>query len=160
MSGRLASLWAARTPRERWLLGIMLGLVGAVLVWLLILRPLADLESAARERHGAAVEALAAARTQAAAIAALEKAKPATAQGPPEALVGQAAAEAGFQLSRLQPAGEGKVSVSIAAARPQALFGWLAQLEAQRGLIVEQLSTSANADRTLSAEVTLRARRG
>ena len=160
MTARLIAAWNARSPRERWLLGIMLALVGAVLVWLLILRPLGDTLSDARERHGRAVEALAEARGQAAAITALQKANPPSVQGPLEAVVGQAASEAGFQLSRLAPEGEGRVGVSIGAARPQALFGWLAGLEAGRGLIVEQANISANADKTLSAQVTLKARRG
>ena len=59
MSARLKALWMARTARERWLLGVMLAPVALVLVWLAILTPLSDMLSAARQRHGEAVEALA-----------------------------------------------------------------------------------------------------
>ncbi len=159
MSARFKALWEARTPRERWLLGAMLALFALVLAWLLILRPLGDMLSAAKERHGNAVAALAEARAQAAAIAALERQRPAAIQGPIDQAVAAAASEAGFKLSQLQPEGPGRVAIAIATARPQALFGWIAGLEAQ-GYIVERMSASSNPDRTLAAQVVLRARGG
>jgi general secretion pathway protein M len=159
MSARLKALWLARSPRERWLLGVMLALVALVLVWLLILRPLSDMLSAARQRHGEAVAALAEARSQAAAIAALEKDRPAPFAGPIDAAVAAAASDAGFQLSGLQAEGAGRVSLAIGSAKPQALFGWIAALEAQ-GYIVQSLTASSNPDRTLSARMVLRARGG
>jgi general secretion pathway protein M len=159
MSARLKALWLARTSRERWLLGVMLALVALVLVWLLILRPLSDMLSAARQRHGEAVAALEQARSQAAAIGALEKDRPAPSAGPIDAAVAAAASEAGFQLSGLQPEAAGRVSLSIGAAKAQALFGWVARLEGQ-GYIVQSLTATSNPDRTLSAQVVLRARGG
>jgi len=159
MSARLRALWMARTPRERWLLGVMLALVAVVLVWLLILRPLADMLSAARQRHGEAVAALAEARSQAAAIAALERNRPAPFAGPIDTAVAAAASEAGFQLSGLQAQGAGRVSLAIGSAKPQALFSWIAGLETQ-GYIVQSLTASSNPDRTLSAQIVLRARAG
>jgi general secretion pathway protein M len=159
MTARLRTLWLARSPRERWLLGVMLGMAALVLVWLLILRPLSDMLSSARQRHGEAVAALAEARSQAAAIATLEKNRPAPLAGPIDSAVAAAASAAGFQLSALQPEGEGRVSLAIGAARPQALFGWIAALEAQ-GYIVQSLSATSNPDRTLSARILLRARGG
>ena len=89
MSARLKAQWLARTPRERWLLGVMFALLALVLVWFLILRPLGDMLSAARERHGLAV--------------------------------------AGLE---------------------------------EQGYVVERLSASSNPDRTLSAQIVLRARGG
>lgn len=159
MTDRLKTLWLGRTVRERWLLGVMLALVALVLVWLLILRPLSDMLSTARQRHGEAIIALADARAQAAAIAALERNRPTTFVGPIDAAVAAAASNAGFQLSGLQSEGQGRVSLSIGAAKPQALFGWIAALEAQ-GFIVQSLTVSSNPDRTLSARIVLRARGG
>ena len=159
MSARLKALWLARSVRERWLLGVMLALVALVLVWLLILRPLSDMLSAARQRQGEAVAALAEARAQAAAIGLLERDRPAPFAGPIESAVAAAAASAGFQLSGLQAEGPGSVSLAIGAARPQALFGWVEALEAQ-GYIVQSLTASSNPDRTLSARIVLRARGG
>jgi general secretion pathway protein M len=157
MSARLKVLWLARSRRERWLLGVMLALVALVLVWLAILRPLSDMLSAARQRHGEAVAALAEARSQAAAIAALERNRPAPYAAPIDSAVAAAAAEAGFQLSGLQPEGSGRVSLAIGAAKPQALFGWVERLEAQ-GYIVQSLTATSNPDRTLSARIVLRTR--
>lgn len=159
MTARLKTLWLARTARERWLLGVMLALVALVLAWLLILQPLGDMLSAARQRHGEAVAALAEARSQAAAIGGLEKNRPAAMTDPIEIAVAAAASAAGFQLSGLQPEGPGRVSLAIGAARPQALFGWIGQMEAQ-GFIVERLTASSNPDRTLSAQIVLRRRGG
>jgi general secretion pathway protein M len=137
----------------------MLALVALVLVWLAILRPLSDMLSAARQRHGEAVEALAEARSQAAAIAALERSRPAPFAGPIDTAIAAAASEVGFQLSAIQAEGPGRVSLAIGAAKPQALFGWIAGLEAQ-GYIVQSLTASSNPDRTLSARIVLRARGG
>lgn len=159
MSARLKVLWLARTPRERWLLGVMLALVGLVLVWLLILRPLSDMLSAARQRHGEAVAALAEARSQAAAIGLLERNRPAPFAGSIDTAVAAAASQAGFQLSGLQAEGQGRVSLAIGAAKPEALFGWIGALEAQ-GYIVQTLTATSNPDRTLSARIVLRARGG
>ena len=157
MSARLRALWLARTPRERWLLGIMFALAALVLIWFLVIRPLGDMLSQARERHGQAVAALAEARSQAEEIAMLERGGPAAIEGPVDQALAAAASEAGFQLSALQPQGPGRVSFALGAARPQALFGWISGLEGQ-GYVVEQLSATTNPDRTLSAQITLRAR--
>jgi general secretion pathway protein M len=73
--------------------------------------------------------------------------------------VAAAASDAGFQLSGLQAEGPGRVALAIGAAKPQALFGWIAALEAQ-GYIVQSLTVSSNPDRTLSARIVLRARGG
>lgn len=159
MIERLKAWWLARSARERWLLGVMLALVGLVVVWLLILRPLADMLSTARQRHGEAVSALAEARSQAAAISALDRNRPAALAGPIDTAVAAAASAAGFQLSGLQAEGPGRVSLAIGSAKPQALFGWISALEAQ-GYIVQSVTVSSNPDRTLSARIALRARGG
>jgi general secretion pathway protein M len=159
MSARLRAMWLARTPRERWLLGVMFALAALVLAWFLVLRPLGDMLSEAKERHGNAVAALAETRSQAAAIAALERRQPAAAAEPAETAVAAAASQAGFQPSSLQAEGPGRVSLAIGAARPQALFGWVAALEEQ-GFVVERLNASSNPDRTLSAQILLRRRGG
>ncbi|HEU0134014.1 MAG TPA: type II secretion system protein GspM [Allosphingosinicella sp.] len=159
MNARIRALWLARSPRERWLLGVMLALLALVVAWMLILRPLGDLLSAARERHGEAVANLAEARAQAAAIGGLERNRPAPLSGPLDMAIMAAASEAGFQLSGVQPEGPGRVSIAIAAARPPALFGWVERLEGQ-GFVVERLSASSNPDRTLSAQIVLRSRGG
>jgi general secretion pathway protein M len=129
-----------------------------VLGWLLLVRPLGDALSRARERHGSAVVALAQARTQAAEIDRLQKQAPPANSEPLTLLVSQAAGTAGFPIKSVDEVGGG-VRLAIEAARPQAFFAWVGEMEA-RGLIVVQLTARPNADRSLAAEVTFRMRQG
>ncbi len=153
MSATLALWWRDRSPRERGLLLVMVALMAFVLGWLLVVRPLSDALDAAKARHGAAVIALGEARARAGTDGA-----PAPAPAlPVDALVGRTAAEAGFAGARIAAQGPARATVAIDAARPQALFGWLARLE-QGGLVVERLRARANSDRTLAVEATLQAR--
>jgi general secretion pathway protein M len=145
------SWWLSRSARERMLLGVMLALFAVLLAWMLVVRPLADALDAAKRRHGEAVVALAEARV---------RARPATGPavaGPVDILVSQTAADAGFANVRVAAQGPARASAALDAARPQALFGWIGEME-RRGLVVERLHASANPDRTLSAEISLRAR--
>ena len=148
----MSAWWDLRSARERLLLGIMFALLGLVLVWLIVVRPLADTLESARQRHGEAVVALAEARAR----------LPSAAEGPAaagqaDAIVAETASAAGFAGARIARRGAAGASVAVDAARPQALFGWIAEME-RRGLVVERLRAQANADRTLSAEIALRVR--
>ena len=145
--------------REQRLILVMLALAALVLAWLLVVRPLSDALVEAKARHAAAAVELAEARGAAAEIARLEKqGGGGAAAGPLDALLSRSAAEAGFPVSRIQPAGEG-VTIAMDAARPQAFFSWVGQMEAQ-GLIVARLNARANADRTIAVEATFRKRGG
>ncbi len=146
--------WQARSERERWLVGAMLALAAILLIWLLIVRPLADALDAAKMRHGEAAVMLAQARARAQPSAVAGPA----AVGPVDAIAARTAAGAGFPGARIASQGPGRATISLDAARPQALFGWIAQME-QQGLVVERLRAQANQDHTLSAEMTLGARR-
>jgi len=145
--------WQARSPRERVLLAIMSALSVFVLGWLLVVRPLSDSLDAARARHGAAVIALGEARTRAQAGASAGTA-PAL---PVDSLIARTARDAGFAGARIAAQGGARATVAIDAARPQALFAWIAGLE-RSGLRVERLRAQANSDRTLAVEAGLAAR--
>ena len=140
--------WEMRSTRERRLLAIMLALLAILVLWLAVVRPLADALEAARLQHDAAVVALAEAR------AARPAAAPA-AVGRADSIVAETAAAAGFTGVRIARLGPARASAAVDSARPQALFGWIAEME-RRGLVVERLRVQANADRTLSAELALR----
>jgi general secretion pathway protein M len=146
--------WAERSRRERRLILVMLALAVTVLGWLMVVRPLSDRLDAAKTRHAVATVALGEARARlrqgagpAAAAAAL----------PADSLIGRTASEAGFTNARIASQGPMRASVAIDAARPQALFAWVLRLE-QSGLVVERLRARANSDRTITAEIALRAR--
>ena len=158
MIASLQAWWRARSRREQMLLLILFVLFGITFAWLLVVRPLGDSLAAARERHNNAVIALAEAKAGAAAIGRLERERPASVRGAVDALVMESASAAGFQLSRIQAEGAGKVNLAIEAARPQALFAWVSEMETKNGLIVERLTANANSDRSLSAQIAFRAR--
>ncbi len=154
MMDRTRDWWAGRSERERWMLGVMFALLGVVVLWLLIIRPIDNARARAELR-------LAAATTDAGRIAAVaEGVRTAQASAPPPlavplaTAVGQAAESNGFTLSRLDPQGD-KVAIAIATARSPALFTWLGALEKQ-GVIVDKLTLRTNSDATLAVEGVLR----
>jgi general secretion pathway protein M len=155
---RFSDWWRLRNPREQRLLLVMAALFLVVFAWLLVIRPLGDRLADARERHGRAVLALAAIRDQADAIARLERGGPAAAGGAVTDLVSMAAREAGFADAAIVAEGSGGARVSIAAARAQAFFGWIADLQRRHGLIVDQVSVRTNSDSTLAVELSVRGR--
>ena len=157
MNGTMRVWWRTRSLREQRLILFMLGLLSAVLLWLLIVQPLGDAVSRARERHGAAVLAVAEARTQAASITTLQSNAPAAPAEPIGALLSRSATEAGFPVSNLAPEGSDRATITMANVRPPAFFGWIGQMES-RGLIVERMSAATNSDQTLSVQVTFRGR--
>lgn len=149
----MSEWWSQRSERERRLLLVMLALLGLVLGWLLVVRPLGDALDAAKERHGAAVVALAEAEAR-------RPNAPAPASAPAlplDGLVSRSANEAGFANARVGGQGPTRATVAIDAARPQALFAWIAQLEG-RGVTVDSLRARANADQTLAVEAAFLAR--
>jgi general secretion pathway protein M len=161
MTGTLAAWLRGRTRREQRLILAMLAMAALVFAWLLVVRPLGDALAAARERYGAAVVALAEARSRSEAIGRLEKSRPPPLAEPLAAILAEAASGAGFPLSRIEPEGNGEsVTLAMAAVRPQAFFAWVEDMQGRRGLIVERLTASSNSDRTLSVQVTFRARGG
>jgi type II secretory pathway component PulM len=148
-----------RSVREQRLLLAMAILFAIVLLWLLLVRPLGDALAAARERHGEAVIARAEAQAQAEAIRSFERRRGPALTEPIDLVIGRAASEAGFQLSRIEPESGGTgVSVAIEAVKPQAFFAWVGGLEGSGGLIVASLNATANADRTLAVQATFRPR--
>jgi general secretion pathway protein M len=146
--------WTERSARERWLVATMLALAALLLAWLVVVRPLSDALDAAKMREGDAAVALAEARARAVPASLGAPA----ADGPVDAIVARTASQAGFANPRIAGQGPGRAAAAIDAARPQALFGWIAQME-QNGLAVERLRAVANPDHTLSAEMILRGRR-
>jgi general secretion pathway protein M len=152
--------WSGRTLREQRLLLAMAGLLALVLAWLIVIRPLGDALSAARERHGAAVLRLAEARGQAAAIARLTSAPAAPLPGPLTIVLNAAATEAGFPVARVEPDGPNRATLVLESVRPEAFFGWVRQMEEQRGLRVERLSATTKSDQTLAVQVSFRSRSG
>ena len=148
--------WQSLSLRERWLVSIAGLLGGGVIGWWLILLPLTDGLSAAREAHGAALDRHAAIATRVAAIRALERAgaPPAANRAPLALTLSQLATEAGLTLSRNDPASGNSASVAIANARAPALLALLDRWE-QAGLIAADLSIRRNNDGTVALTATM-----
>lgn len=158
MIERLTPWWSQRSPRERVMLLVMAALLAITLGWLLLIRPMGDALADARSRHDRAVAARGEAGAQAAEILSLEKGGAPALTGPIQTWLEQKAGEAGFSAARVEPVGADKATVAINAVRPQAFFGWVADMEGRDGLIIDKLSATTNNDATLSVEATFRAR--
>ncbi|NNM77899.1 type II secretion system protein M [Sphingomonas sp. ID1715] len=154
MTARFMAWWRERSLREQRLLLIMFALLGLTILWLGIYRPVESALSAARERHQQAVIALGEVHAQSDALRAFGGSP--AASGPLAPIVTQAATEAGFANAVVAAQGERRVSISIPAARPAPVLGWIAGLEA-RGIVVERLTARANSDPTLTVDATLAA---
>jgi general secretion pathway protein M len=76
---------------------------------------------------------------------------------PLDALISRTAADAGFTAARVAGGGPNMARMTLDAARPQALFGWIATLETQ-GVRIERLQARANPDRTVAVEAAFSAR--
>lgn len=140
------------------MVAVMAALFFVIVLWLLLFRPLSDALASARERHGLAVVALGKARAQAEALADLKASPAPVVAGPIDLLLSQSATEAGFQVARVDREGPTLATIAIDAARPQAFFAWVQDMEG-KGLVVERLSATANRDQTLSVRASFRARR-
>ena len=157
MTDRFRLWFAARSLREKRLLIVMVALAAVALVWGLIIRPVNDGLSTARERHQDAVILLAETRARVKAVAAIEQQHVAPFAAPLDAIIRDRANEAGFALTSVTADGPNRVQIAIATARPGALFGWIAQLESA-GILVDSLNTTDNGDKTVSAQISFKVR--
>lgn len=157
MIERALAWFGGRSLREKRLLVVAAALALLTIVWGGIIRPVGDALSSARERHGDAVIRLAETEARLRAVERLQRDPPGALAGPLDATIRDSANQAGFPLASVQPQGQDRVDITIGAARPGALFGWIAGLE-RSGLLVDSLAITDNGDRTVSTRMTLRAR--
>ena len=155
----MKSWWRTRTLREQRLLLVMFALAALVLAWLAVIRPLSDALSDARTRHNDAVLALAEVKAAADQIRDAQQTAPSNFSAPVDMILSQSASDAGFTVTRVDREGPSQATVIIGAVRAPAFFGWVAQMQS-RGLIVDHLGATTNADQTLSVQATFRTRSG
>lgn len=152
----LTGWYQGRSLREKRLLLVMVALFALTIVWAGIIRPVRDGLASTRERHASAVVRLGQVQRQVAAVKAIQRGRPRSLEGPLADAVRARADEAGFALASLEPDGD-RVRVAIATAKPGALLGWLAGLEAD-GLLVDASTINGNGDGTVAATLTLKGR--
>lgn len=139
MMDNLKAAWAARSPREQWMLGAMFALLAIIFLWLGVARPVERAWTDARAAMLAAADTNAAIRAKVKMLKELPASATARDATPMEQLVGQSAAEAGLTLERAEAQGGDRMDIAMASVRPVALFGWLAALESQ-GIRVETMN--------------------
>ncbi|MEG3175016.1 type II secretion system protein GspM [Sphingomonas sp. RB3P16] len=156
MTDRLLPWFRTRTRREQYLLLTGAGMTLLALCFFLVV-PLGDALDSARARHADAVIALGETQARVDAVKAAQAARVAPLDAPLESVIRARANDAGFALASVVPEGSDRVQLSIASARPGALVGWIAELEAA-GILVDRLATTDNGDRTVTVQLTLKAR--
>jgi general secretion pathway protein M len=151
MKARIAELrswWAGRSPRERAMLSLMGGLIGALVVWYGVVAPSLAWRADAAERRATAEIRLALFE------AATDRLTPA----PTDPAAVQARAEPAATAMGLEvrfSAGERGLDFTVSSAATPALFGWIAALRSQYGVEPLALTVTETAEGTLSAQGTL-----
>lgn len=153
----LRTWFERRSLRERRLLLIMGALAVLTLIWAVVIRPVGDGLSSARERHANAVTRLGETEATVALLRAAQRSRPAPLTGALADIVRVQADMAGFSLTSLDQDGADRVRIAIPSARPGALTAWLAKLE-RGGILVDSVTMTDKGDRTVSVTMTLKAR--
>ncbi len=157
MIASLRTWFTMLSLREKRLVLVAMALAVLTLFWFGLIRPVGDGLASAKVRHNDAVVRLAETERAIRALAEMQRNRPAPLSVPLDVAIREKAAAAGFTLANLTPQSNNAVQIQLAAARPSALFGWIATLEAE-GILVESVTTTDNGDKTLSAALTLKAR--
>lgn len=155
MTEQLLSWYRARSQREHYMvLGGGVAVLLAFAYFLIV--PLSDALASAKARHADAVIALGETQVRVDAVKQMQADRAAPLEAPLEALIRARANDAGFALTNVTPQGSDRVAIAIASARPGALIGWIAGLESS-GVLIDQLATTDNGDRTVAVQMTVKA---
>ncbi|SEM42559.1 general secretion pathway protein M [Sphingomonas gellani] len=148
--------FAARSLREQRLILVMLALLAVTVTWAGIIRPVGDALSSAQERQADAVTRLGETRAQVEAVRTAQALHGPALAGTLADTVRARADAAGFTLASLDPQADDRVHVTLSSARPGVLVAWLARLE-RAGVLIDSTRMTDNGDRTVSADLVLKA---
>ena len=139
--------WQGRDARERRVLSIGGIVVGAMLLWALVWKPLDDARATLAESNGRLAADVSAMR-----IATAELRDGARGDEPARQRAGQsllALADAGIRdiglgasLKRIEPAGDGRVRLRLEAIAFDPLAAWLETLSVQQGIRVAEMAAT------------------
>lgn len=147
----LKTRWAALSQREQVLIGIMLVLLALLMLTFAVIRPVRAWMEEAQPRLAKAEQV----RTSAAAAAEAVAERPSmTAQLPLSERLAAAAGNAGFELTRNQPAPDNGAEIEIASAKAPALYALLKLMESQ-GVTVRRATMTPRNDGTLGVVLVL-----
>jgi general secretion pathway protein M len=155
MMERLSSWFVNLSVREKLLVSVAGLLVSGLIAVYGLYMPLTSSIQAKHQEYRAALERRVAVEEAVTdASNARTEAAPAATTGPLELGISQSASEAGFTLDRAEAAGNGRVAIAMAQARPSALLKWLAEQELQ-GIVAEKIDIKAGANGTVSIDATM-----
>ncbi|UVO49374.1 type II secretion system protein M [Sphingomonas sp. SUN019] len=152
----LRAWFTGRSLRERRLILVMFALLAITIVWAAVIRPVRDGLASSRDAHASAVVRLGETEAQVRALKSIQRSRPQPLDAPLADAIRARADTAGFALASLEPEGD-RVRISIASAKPGALLGWIAGLEAE-GILVDGVTISGAGPGIVSATMTLKAR--
>lgn len=150
------SLWyTGLSMRERILIGVAAVLAAIVTMIFGIAIPLSAAVEERKSAYQASVARLARIEAQVRAKPEAAANRPAPADTAPlDLLITQSATEIGFKLDKSEARGPKRLVIEIAQARPVPLMTWLNGLSDQ-GITVEEMTSTAAANGTLSSRITL-----
>lgn len=140
--------WTGRSPRERVMLSMMGALIAALALRFLVVAPALSWRAEAAERRA---EANAQRARIEAGLARMQGSSNSTMTvSDMEQVAGQTATAASLNVAFAPE--DGGLGFTVTQATTGALFGWLAQMQAEHGMTPRTLVVSENADATLSAQ--------
>ena len=153
--GAIRDWYLALSRREQVLIGALAAIVAVVIAIYGIILPLDRALDDARARYSASLAAAAQVEGKVEMLREPEKRPQARLTGALDEAIGRSAEAQGFTVEQLVRQDNDRVSLTIPSARPQSLYGWLAELE-QQGLQPESVTVTPQAEGTVSVELNLR----
>lgn len=145
------TLWRDRSDRERLLLSVLGVLLVGTAYWFLLVAPAAAHRRDAHERYVASVKTLAevqAAARQVSGVAAAPK------RVDLRNTIVETAGARQLGIQRLQPEGDGTLTVWLEPATPAQVFGWVADLGETHGIEVRRATIGKAGDGVVAAQAT------
>lgn len=152
----MSAWWSSLSVRERALLMVAGALIGLVVYFLGLYRPLSAAAEASERRALAAIREAGAIEASASRLAAAPApAAPVATGGSLRADASNLAAEAGLKIARMQPEGDRALTIVLERAPANLALGWIARLETERGIVVERLTIEQDSERAVVMEAVL-----
>lgn len=141
-----AALWAERSPRQRWMIGALAVLIGALIYWYGLWLPLGAWRHTAALRLETAQRVSFEADRLRAGIANLDK------PGPLESDITASAGEAGVRIGKIET-GELEVTIRLEGVKPANFLAWTRWLAEHKAIAVTDMTATAAGGDAIDVEV-------